>query len=289
MERLLEFLRSKRHLLLFLFLEVVALVLLFSGSKYRSSVMISSANAVTGRVMEASQTMRAYTGLEEVNVELLHRNAYLEKEVLRLKNQLERLTVDSLSWSRLGRDTADVAFPYHYVAGRVVGHVLFSKSNYLTIDLGKKDGIDVDMGVVSTEGVVGIVQAVSDNYARVVPVINSTFGVSCKVEGSDYVSVLKWDGVDTEHSLLTNIPKHAAPELGSTVYTSGYSSSFPEGITVGTVIGEGKSSEDSFLAYRVELATHFQSLKYVYVLRDDSRTERSGIESPDKDKGRADG
>lgn len=279
MDRLLEFLRSKRHLLLFLLLEVIALTLLFSGSKYRSSVVLSSANDVTGRVMEVSQTVRAYTGLEEANVELLHRNAYLEKEVLRLHNQLERLTVDSLSWMRLGRDTLERPFPYDYVVGKVVGHVLFSKSNYLTIDIGSKDGVAVDMGVVSTNGIVGIVQAVSDNYARVVPAINSTFGVSCKVESSDNISILKWDGLDVEHSLLTNIPKHKSLEPGLEVYTSGYSVSFPEGLSVGTIEGPGKSPDDSFYAYRVNLSTNFSSLKYVYVLTNSFREERSVVES----------
>lgn len=279
MDRLLEFLRSKRHLLLFLLLEIIALTLLFSGSKYRSSVVLSSANDVTGRVMEVSQTIRSYTGLEEANVELLHRNALLEKEVLRLHNQLERLTVDSLSWTRLGRDTLERTFPYNYVVGKVVGHVLFSKSNYLTIDIGTKDGVGVDMGVVGVDGVVGIVQAVSDSYARVVPLINSTFGVSCKVEHSDNISILKWDGTDVEHSLLTNIPKHKALEPGLEVYTSGYSASFPEGLSVGVVDGPGKSPDDSFFAYRVKLSTNFASLKYVYVLTNSSVEERRQVES----------
>lgn len=279
MDRLLEFLRSKRHLLLFLLLEIIALTLLFGGSRYRSGVVLSTANDLTGRVMEASQTIRAYTGLEEANVALLHRNAYLEREVLRLHNQLERLTIDSLSWARLGRDTVDRPFPYDYVAGKVVGHVFFSKSNYLTIDVGTRDGVAPDMGVVSSEGVVGIVQAAGDDYARVVPLVNSTFGLSCRAEGADQLSVLKWDGLDVEHSLLTNIPKHKAPEAGAEVYTSGYSASFPEGLAVGIVEGQGKSPDDSFYAYRVKLSTHFATLKYVYVLTDSALEERRRVET----------
>lgn len=284
MDRLIEFLRSKRHLLIFLLLEVIALALLFSGSRYRSSVMLSSANDLTGRVMETAQTIRAYTGLEEANVELLHRNAQLEREVLRLHNQLERLSVDSLSWQRLGRDTLERPFPYHYIVGRVVGMVLFDKSNYLTLDIGKLDGVAEDMGVVSTDGVVGIVQAVSDHYSRVVPVINSTFGVSCKVEDSDFVSVLKWDGLDIDHSLLTNIPKHQSLEPGRAVFTSGYSASFPSGLSIGTIVGPGKSPDDSFFAYRVKLSTRFADLKYVYVLQYENRQERTAVEEPVTDR-----
>ena len=165
-----------------------------------------------------------------------------------------------------------------------MGMVLFDKSNYLTVDIGKQDGVAVDMGVVSTDGVVGIVQAVSDHYSRVVPVINSTFGISCKVEGSDLVSILKWDGQDINHSLLTNIPKHQSLEPGRSVFTSGYSASFPSGLSVGTVVGPGKSPDDSFFAYRVELSTHFASLKYVYVLQYESRQERNVIEEPVTDR-----
>ena len=144
--------------------------------------------------------------------------------------------------------------------------------------------VAVDMGVVSTDGVVGIVQAVSDHYSRVVPVINSTFGVSCKVEDSDFVSVLKWDGQDIDHSLLTNIPKHQSLEPGRSVFTSGYSASFPSGLSIGTIVGPGKSPDDSFFAYRVKLSTRFADLKYVYVLQYENRQERTAVEEPVTDR-----
>lgn len=278
MDRLIEFLKSNAHRLLFLVIELVALFLLVGGSTYRRSVLLSSTSAVTGQVQELSHTANQYLKLKEANVELMARNAELEEKLRSLQHQLDRMTVDSLAWSRISTDSVIRPFPYKYKVARVVGNVLFSKSHYLTLDIGTKDGITPDMGVLSSQGVVGVIVAAGTSYAKVLPLTNKSFHLNCKVSGSPYAGTLSWDGVRYTHTLLTNLPKHAHYEVGDSVLTSSYSSIFPEGVLVGIVEGEGSSPNDHFRALRVKLASSFEDLKYVYVIQNYERSDRAALE-----------
>lgn len=280
MNRLLEFLSSKLHLLLFVLIEVIAIVWLSKASAYRNGVILSSANIVSGTVIEYANKSNEYLGLHEANIDLMAHNAKLEQENQQLKYLLKRLGVDSLSWQRLSTDSVIRPFPYQYKVAQVVGTTVSGGNNYLTIDMGKSGGVYNDMGVVSNDGVVGVVEATGSKYAKVIPLVNTKFNLNCKPSTqSDFVGTLVWEGKDLQHSLLTNLPKHAPYNVGDSVITSGYSSFFPEGLFVGTVVGEGESPNDNFRALRVKLGVPFSTLKYVYVIQNYEREERKLLES----------
>lgn len=285
MDRFLEFLRANSHTFLFLIFEVIAWALLFGSSDYRRSAVWGTANSVTGKITEISHSINSYTGLREANVELMRQNAMLEVRALRLRAMLNRLTLDTLSWKRLAGDSVERPFPYGYVAAEVVGNTKTPKSNYLTLNVGTAEDVLPDMGVVGPQGVVGVVEAVGTSYAKVLPLVNSKFEVSAKISGSDYVGTMVWDGRDLTHSQITNLPKHMKYEVGDSVFTSGFSNIFPEHIFIGLVEGEGESENDNFFSLRVKLATNFNTVKYVYVLVDYDRQERSLVEQYDITKG----
>lgn len=281
MERLLEFLKSKGHLLLFLVLETVALGLLLKGSSYRRNVFLSSANVLSGTVTEVAHRVSAYTSLQEENVELMKRNADLEREVLRLRNRISRLAVDTLSRRILMQDSVEAAFPYEYQVARVVGSSLFNKRNTLTINRGSADGIQPDMGVLGSNGIVGVVEAVGQKYSRVIPVINADFSISCVVGKERAIGSLRWNGGSIKHSQLTNISKHVTIADGDSVFTSGYSAIFPEHIFVGIIDGMAQSENDEFYALNVKLNTTFENIKYVYVLKNYELPLRQEVEDPE--------
>ena len=281
MDRFLEFLKASGHTFLFLLLEVAALGLLFGSGAFRKSAFWSTAGVVTGEVTELSHSINSYLSLREANVELMRRNAVLEAQALRLRSQLNRLSLDSLSWQRLSGDTFDRPFPYGYVVAEVVGATVTPKSNYITLNVGTGDGVLPDMGVVGPEGIIGVVEAVGKRYAKVLPLVNERLEVSAKISGSEYVGTMSWDGRDLAHSQITNLPKHIRYEVGDSVFTSGFSNIFPERLLIGVVEGAGKSEDDNFLSLRVKLATDFGTVKYGYVLIDYDRKERTEVENYD--------
>ncbi len=71
---------------------------------------------------------------------------------------------------------------------------MYKQYNYITLDKGKKQGVFRDMGVISDQGLVGIVLESSKNFSTVIPVINRDFRLSVKIKSNNYAGILQWDG-----------------------------------------------------------------------------------------------
>ena len=285
MRNLTEFLARYHHWFLFLLLEVAGLVLLFKYNSYQGSAWFSTANAVMGKVYEWDSEVQTYFSLVEVNRELTQRNIYLEKQVETLGNQLTTATRDS-NWVRRGQ--LALLDSYKLIPAKVVSNSVNSHDNLITIDKGSADGISKDMGVVSGNGVVGIVYMVSKHYSVVMPVINSHSRVSCSIRGRGYFGYLHWTGGASNIAYVEDIPRHAHFKRGDWVETSGYSSIFPQGVIVGKIL-EVYNSRDG-LSYRLKvlLSTDFGRLRDVCVVNDKTIVEQATLLEAARDSMRRD-
>ena len=160
----------------------------------------------------------------------------------------------------------------------VVNNSVTYLSNYITVNKGRKDGVEPDMGVVSERGVVGIVSTVSDHFSVVIPLLNPKFKLSCKVLGSSYFGTLSWNGRNARFANLDELPRHVEFEKGDTIVTSGYSAIFPSGIIVGKVVNFEKQHDDNFYSLEVELATDFQALNNVRIIKNYHQAEQKNTE-----------
>jgi hypothetical protein len=169
------------------------------------------------------------------------------------------------------------------IIARVVNRISPQGDIYYTINKGRRDGVEPDMGVMSASGVVGAVMTVSDHYSLVIPVLNPKIRLSCTLLGQEVSGTLTaTSNPNANHAMLSNVPPHAQPHLGDTITTSGYSYLFPEGMMVGTVSDtipvRVKGSAGTFANYQVRLATDFQSLRYVYIIREKPAREVRALE-----------
>jgi rod shape-determining protein MreC len=89
---------------------------------------------------------------------------------------------------------------------------------------------------------------------------------------------LKWDGNDTRHSYLIDLPRYELFEKGDTVYTSGFSSIFPAGIPVGQIERLEDSADGQAYRARVELFADFASIDNVFVVGNDNSAEQEQLE-----------
>ena len=69
------------------------------------------------------------------------------------------------------------------------------------------------------------------------------------------------------------MPRHAIYHIGDTIVTSGYSTTFPEGIPVGTVMNRVRSQDDSFFTLKIKLSSDFRALSTVRVIKDIYKSE----------------
>ena len=282
MDKLLEFLHKYRHWFVFLILETIALVTYLSGSLYSRSLGWYATSAVFGRVNELMTEGWSYVGLRPRNEELLRENARLRTAYTLLARQM----LDAEAHGVLPRLHATDSLPIDpsaVIIARVVNRVAHTSEVYYTINKGRRDGIETDMGVMSASGVVGAVMAVSDHYALVIPVLNPKIRLACTLLGQEVSGTLTASSSpNANEAILSNVPPHAHPQIGDTITTSGYSYLFPEGMMVGTIAdsvpARVKGSAGTFANYPVHLATDFQGLRYVYVIREKPTHEVRALE-----------
>jgi rod shape-determining protein MreC len=285
MQKLLAFLVSKRHWILFILCEIISFVLIYRNNAYQRNMMLTSANAITGSISSASSAVFSYLDLQKVNQELLERNSMLEREVIYLREHLKEMSLDTIDFNSVFlRDTVfdsnslDKNYTYDLITARVVNNSTNFINNYITINKGSKEGIRPDMGVVSPHGVVGIVMTVKDHYSVVISILNTKLNINCKLKGTDFSGPLSWKGGDVAYAYLEELPTHAVFEVGDTIVTSGYSAVFPSGIMAGIVESYSKQRDDNFYSLKVRLATDFYSLSALCVILNKAQEEQWAIE-----------
>ncbi len=275
MRNLLDFLKKYHHWLLFLLLEVISGVLLFQYNSYQGSVWLSSANAVAGKAYEWESNALAYLTMKKANEELSIRNFYLERQL----DQLRRLYADATAdTTDMERKELQFLSQYQLIPAKVVDNSLNKVENLMTIDKGRKDGVEVDMGVACGNGVVGVVYLVGDHYSVVIPVLNATSSrISCMIRGRGYFGYLHWYGGDPTVAYVEDVPRHAKFKLGEWVVTSGFSSIFPSGVLVGKIEQAYNSSDGLSCKLKVQLSTDFSCVRDVGVSGDKGIAERAAI------------
>ena len=263
MRNLLQFLTRYSNFLIFLILEVVAFILITTTHKYQHSAVWSSANRLAAGTENIITTIGDYFQLQQDNQRLAEENAQLKNQLIAQANKLETIAE---------RDSQYVysQLDWEYTPAKVVRITTHKQHNYLTINKGWRDSIQVDMGVVSKEGVVGIVSAVGEKYSLVVPIIHVGMNLSCRLKTNNYIGRTQWNGMRHDEVALEDISRHVTVNVGDTVVTSGLTNVFPEGIMVGTVAETEMTENDNYHRTKLQIATDYKTLKYVQVIRNNT-------------------
>lgn len=273
MRQLIRFFLTYKTLFLFILLEVVALALIVNHSRFQRVHFLSSCNVVSGALYKQLDSYTRYFSLNSVNEDLADENAKLKEQVARLQYSLSALRYDS-TFSRRNKELLN---HYSFKTARVIQASTSLSNNFLTIDKGTKDGVKKGMGVINHQGVVGIVSNVSQRFAVVLPIINQEARINAKIVGKSEEGTLIWGGNDCRFAKLEEIPNYIQVKDGDVVKTSSYSSVFPEGLMIGTVVST-KNKKDNFYSINVKLATDFNNLSYVDVIEFRHAEEKEQIE-----------
>ncbi|MDR2384050.1 MAG: rod shape-determining protein MreC [Tannerella sp.] len=277
MRKLLEFLFAKRHWLLFFLCEIIAFALIYRNNAYQKNMIMTSANAVIGRILSISNTVFSYLDLQKINRQLLEKNNRLEMELIMLREQLSEKIADTLNFNGIFLNNIK-DFDYEYITAKVVNNSIVYSNNYITINKGSNDGIHSDMGVISVDGLVGVVMTVKANYSLVISLLNTNLKVSAKVKNTDYFGAFSWKGGDPRFAFLEELPAHSVFKAGDTIVTSGYSTIFPQGVMIGTIDSYDKRHDNNFFFLKVRLATDFQALGTISVIENKNQEEQKEIE-----------
>ena len=262
MHKATEFLLSRGHWILLLVIEGLALVLIFNSGFYHRFLNIAFSNRLVGSIQQVTGEVSSYIGLRE-------KNAQLEMQYLQLKQQMDFALADTIKPLTFVRDSTEAIPEMQFLTARVVSSTINRGHNLIVINRGAEAGVKKDMGVMSARGVVGIVSSVSQGYSVVVPLINPSLKLSCKLKRTNHFGYLTWDSPGSVTSRLTDLPSHVRVNVGDTIVTSGYSSVFPPNLYVGRVDSSYQVRDGVALGngnIPVALGADFGTLDFVYVV-----------------------
>lgn len=274
MRNLLIFIVKQHVILLFLILQIVCISLIVSFNEPQKSHFISSSNAVFARVFSVNQEISQYFNLALINEQLAEENTRL------LKNQSFSKIDKSLITQTVEDTIADVQ--YEYLLARVVNNSIHRTHNYLTLNKGRRQGIESNMAVISSSGIVGIVTNVSENFSTVMSVLHAQYKVSAKFKNTNYFGSISWNGRDYKIASLSEIPFHVKFNIGDTLLTNEFSNIYPPNIMIGTIKSYNKTDYENFYSIQVALSTEFKNLEFVYVVRNLYKKEREFLEAMQK-------
>ncbi|MCX7862022.1 MAG: rod shape-determining protein MreC [Bacteroidales bacterium] len=264
MRALLRFFIRQHNIILFLSLEFLCILLTIRYNDYQHNISFNFFKEFTGSIHQLVFSVTKYIGTVEENVKLAEENA-------KLRTIINQYTINDTV--RIKKDNIN-----DFIPAKVVYANINTANNYLVIDKGSKDSILPDMGVISPNGVVGIVKDVSENFATVLPIINVNAHVSARIKTNDYFGTTIWDGKNSTQINLADIPYHVKLKIGDTVITSGFSTIFPEGIEIGTISSFDYNEGNDFYNIVVKLFTDFRKIKYVYIVRNKHSLEFKTLE-----------
>jgi len=271
MRRLFLLIYQYRAFFTFILLEVISFWLVIGNSTFHNAAFFNTSNNIVASIFGLRQGVYQYFNLLKENNNLAKENAFLRDLISHQKLQIEEVDSTFLVLE-------DTTVQYTYIPAKVINNSTRKSNNYITVDKGRKDGIETGMGAISSFGVVGVVKTVSNRYATLYSLLHGDMQVSSLLSRLGVFCTTKWDGIDPLYASLLYIPRHVELQEGDTVSTSGYNAIFPEGIPIGWIKSYSIEENETFYNVIIELSSDFQSLSHVYLIDNYYRQEKDSVE-----------
>ena len=267
MRNIILFFQKYSVIFLFIGLQAVSMMLVFSGrNPYHHSKFANSSNAFIGEVYQSINAVNEYFHLTE------------EIEQLRLQNVAlkEKLSGSQLVVGNYFTRINDTVYAqqYEFTPARVIHATKDKGQNYLTLNLGEVNGVEKDMGVIGTKGVVGYIVASSKHFSTVLPIIHPQFVLGVRHKRTKTFGLLKWEKEDSwSTATISGIPDFIDVEIGDTIETTGGDGFFPEGELVGVIKSTDEIKGKGELKIMIDLMEDFSGEYNVFVVRNLAKSE----------------
>ena len=262
MRQIVNFILRNKNFLLFLLLFSIAFFLTLQSHSYHKSKFINSANFLTGGVYESVNSIDQYFNLKQENLNLLEENNRLKEALFNTPESTNE----------------ELDYNFNVIPGQVIKNDYSNSNNYLTINIGTKDSISEDNGVITAKGIVGIIDNTSKSYARVLSILNTNSRINAQLKKTNHFGLLKWDGKSPKFVQLTDVQKQAPVAIGATIITGGRSTIFPKGIPIGIVESFYMDTTENYLTLEVFLFNDMTSIGHVHIIKNLDKEEIQSLE-----------
>ena len=266
MQQIINFILRYKISLLYLLLLTISLAFTIQSHSYHRSRYFNSANWLSGSIYNSMDGITSYFSLGKTNKQLLEENRRL-RNLLYNRDQADSMQLDTS------------AISYSLISAKVIKNSFANQDNYITINKGSKQGLKQDMGVITADGILGIVEKTSNNYAAIQSILNTKSNINAKIKNTNYFGSLTWNTGRFDQVQLEDIPRLVPLLVGDTIVTGAMSSIFPENIPIGVIKRFDLNASQSFYSIDVELFNDMTNIKNVYIIENPNREEILELES----------
>ena len=258
--------KNLRNLILIIVI-VGVLVLAISGYltpifSVSVSPLISAQSWIYERYLAFSDffgSPRDMATLREENMVLRNEVAQLQSEIIALQENLAQAEIlyTLLDFARNNPD-------HEYVAATVIGREISPYLQYIVIDKGSNDGIRFGMPVVTQQGLVGRIDAVISDAARIQLITDAGSVVNVRLKNANVEGQVR--GSITGEVSLDMVPIDSKVDIGEVILTSGLGGTYPPNIFVGQVLSLQSRQNALFQTGSVQAIVDFSTLGAVLVI-----------------------
>ena len=168
----------------------------------------------------------------EENNQLRERIDELEDQIYSAR-EIEGMNQWLYDYLELKREHTDYIFEAANVTGRESGNYM----KVFTLDRGKNHGVEVDMPVVTSDGIVGYIVEAGNDWSKAVTILDSTASIGAYIERTGELCVVQGDYTLANEGLckLNYLTEESDIQEGDRILSSGYGSVYPRGLIIGYV------------------------------------------------------
>ena len=226
MEQILRVFYNNGSFFTFVGLHLLCIYLIVNFNSVQGEIAAETWSVRTGAFQSFAGGITDYVDLRQINAEQRTRIAELTARLPRHQYD-SALQVDSFADDRYLQR-------YTFLATEVVNRSPYGPNNTLVINRGRRLGVEAGQGVIADVGLVGIIDRVTENHARLISILHQSTRISAGLANNAY-GTLRWDGLDPRYMTVVDLPDFITVSPGDTVFTTGFSNIFPTGQVIGTV------------------------------------------------------
>lgn len=272
MKNLFLFFKRSKFFLFFIFIQLIAFYIIRRNSSYQQSSILNSSASVSGWLFQQKKTIGNYFSLMKENKILSEQNALLKQESFSNYSIISNneIKIKDKIYKR----------QYLYQPSVVIQNSTRSKTNILTLNVGKQKEITPEMGVLNSRGIVGFSLNVSSHYSTVMSMMNTNFRIPVQPKNDSCIGVLTWMKEDEINEVsVKGIPTYFKINKGDTIITQGGSGIFPKGELVGFVKEINKEQGSNNYLIKLKTAVDFNALNHVFVVKNIYQNELDSLQN----------
>ena len=256
MQQIINAILKNRNFFIYFLLLIFSLLFLQKKSPYHQSTIRNISLTLSGNLLDFRNSYQSYFQLREVN-----------KQLMRQNQQLQSLLIQGSQTAPNDSTSGPTKPDIELISARIVQNSIDGVRNFMIVDKGVENNVTTEMGVISDDGIVGVIDQTNQRYASVVSLLHRDLKINAKLKKNNAFGSLYWMGIQPNKMVLSDIPTINPISIGDTVVTGGMSAYFPKELPIGKVSKYTILPSKRYYEIEVILFTNFSALDHVYIVR----------------------